>query len=199
MRTTSLGQKKYNTKTYNKPDYMNPNNPNQKAFGKAPKYPTIISQARKAVTPLSQRIGPDSMHSPGHYNDGGYRDVDMRPAGEYTPAALPGPSDSSGNVIDVTQHTLMQLSQSSAFQSLLQRGPTSPVCNRAVYSTFVLSLRTSRFQSKLNLSHIRTCLLSFVSPPVYRLRQVHLTFKRCSRKQALRLPAHRHSCLHNHP
>ncbi|TFK87192.1 hypothetical protein K466DRAFT_575950 [Polyporus arcularius HHB13444] len=127
MHTTSLGNKQYKPKTYNKQaDFFSPNNPNTKPFGKAPKYPTVISQARKAATPLSHRIaGADlSGHaggSSGYYGES--RDVDMPAAGARTPGSG---SDSSNPVLDVTQQTLLQLSQSSAFQSLLQRGPTVP-------------------------------------------------------------------------
>lgn len=124
MHTTSLANKPYKPKTSNKhADFLNPNNPNYnpnyKAFGKAPKYPTMISQARKAVTPLSHRIagGPSGYYGETSYH-GETKDVDMLPAGARTPGSG---SDTSNKVMDVTQQTLMQLSQSSAFQSLLQR------------------------------------------------------------------------------
>lgn len=122
MHTTSLSNKPYKPKTYNKQDHQN--NPYYKPFGKAPKYPTVISQARKAVTPLSQRIaGADTLGHTAQYLDLGMGDVDMRPdSGTRTPPVAG--SDASNSVVDVAQHTLMQLSQSSAFQSLLQRGPT---------------------------------------------------------------------------
>ncbi|KAI0746674.1 hypothetical protein C8Q80DRAFT_787601 [Daedaleopsis nitida] len=128
MHTTSLANKPYKPKTYNKSaDTYNVNSPNMKPYGKAPKYPTVISQARKAVTPLSQRIGPDSSGygagSSGHYNEYRSRDVDMPAAGERTPPA--SGSDSSAHVMDVTQQTLKQLSQSSAFQTLMQFSPTA--------------------------------------------------------------------------
>ncbi len=122
MHTTSLANKPYKPKTYNKQaDFQNPNNPNYKPFGKAPKYPTVISQARKAVTPLSQRIsGADaSGYGSGYYAEHGSRDVEMSTGGEHTP-----PAD---DVLDVTQQTLKQLSQSSAFQSLMQKSPSIPV------------------------------------------------------------------------
>ena len=127
MHTTSLANKPYKPKTYNKhADFLGPNNPNSKPFGKAPKYPTVISQARKAVTPLSQRIAGTEF--PGHavgssgYYGGDARDVDMPPIGTRSPGSG---SDTSHHVLDVTQQTLMQLSQSSAFQSLLQRDPVT--------------------------------------------------------------------------
>ncbi|KAI0708091.1 hypothetical protein C8T65DRAFT_708608 [Cerioporus squamosus] len=127
MHTTSLGNKPYKPKPYNKQaDFLSPNNPNSKPFGKAPKYPTVISQARKAVTPLSQRIAGPDLHghaggSTGYYGEA--RDVEMPPAGSRTPGSG---SDASNPVLDVTQQTLLQLSQSSAFQSLLQRKPAVP-------------------------------------------------------------------------
>ncbi|RPD79213.1 hypothetical protein L226DRAFT_543327 [Lentinus tigrinus ALCF2SS1-7] len=128
MHTTSLGNKSFRPKTYNKhADFLIPNDPNTKPFGKAPKHPRLISQARMAVTPLSQRIaGADfSGHAGGSSGyHGEARDVDMPLTGAGSPGSG---SDTSNNVLDVTQHTLQQLSQSSAFQSLLQRnGPAMP-------------------------------------------------------------------------
>lgn len=131
MHTTSLANKPYKPKGYNKQvDYQSSSSPLKTTFGKAPKYPTVISQARKAVTPLSQRIAGPDYYGAGlssHYEVGS-RDVDMQHAGEHTPPA--SGSDASANVLDVTQQTLIQLSQSSAFQSLLHKSPSSPVSSR---------------------------------------------------------------------
>ena len=96
-----------------------PNSTYNKPYGKAPKYPTTINQARRGVTPLSQRIG--GPETAGQYGDHGSKDIEMLSPRERDP---PKEGDGKSNVIDVTQQTLLQLSQSSAFQSLLQRGST---------------------------------------------------------------------------
>ena len=131
MHTTSLSNKPYKPKAYNKPTFGNYQSQDTKPFGKAPKYPTSISQARKGVTPLSQRIGgiEPSSHDGGSsscYGEYDSRDIEMRSSRTHTPPPASG-SESSNSVIDVTQKTLLQLSQSSAFQSLMQRSPPSPV------------------------------------------------------------------------
>lgn len=131
MHTTSLSNKPYKPKAYNKPTLASHQMQDIKPFGKAPKYPTSISQARKGVTPLSQRISgvEPSSHDGGsssYYSEYGSRDVEMRQSRTRTPPP-PGSEASSNSVIDVTQKALLQLSQSSAFQSLLQRSPPSPV------------------------------------------------------------------------
>ncbi|KAI1798293.1 hypothetical protein LXA43DRAFT_876351 [Ganoderma leucocontextum] len=131
MHTTSLSNKPYKPKAYNKPTFGNHQIQDIKPFGKAPKYPTSISQARKGVTPLSQRIGgiEPSSHDGGsssYYSEYGSRDIEMRPSNTHTPPPACGSDTSSNSVIDVTQKTLLQLSQSSAFQSLMQRSPPSP-------------------------------------------------------------------------
>ena len=114
--------KPYKPKTYVKPEMLPPQtypgSTYNKPYGKAPKYPTIISQARRGVTPLPQRVsGADSST---HRDDYVPSDVDMLSLHERTP-----PKEGSSSVIDVTQQTLLQLSQSSAFQSLLQRSNPS--------------------------------------------------------------------------
>lgn len=115
--------KPYKPKSYMKPEMLAPQSFSlasayNKPYGKAPKYPTSISQARRGVTPLSQRIsGPEST---GPYNDYGSKDIEMHSPPERTP---PKDGEGSSSMIDVTQQTLLQLSQSSAFQSLLLRGP----------------------------------------------------------------------------
>ncbi|TBU58296.1 hypothetical protein BD310DRAFT_948812 [Dichomitus squalens] len=133
MHTTSLAHKPYKPKPHNKPAFGFGNHQIQdvKPFGKAPKYPTTISQARKGVTPLSQRIAgiePSgySAGSSSYYADHSVRDVDMHYMGARTPPFANGSDTSSNSVIDVTQQALAQLSQSSALQSLLQRGQSTP-------------------------------------------------------------------------
>ncbi|KAI0777625.1 hypothetical protein BD413DRAFT_467059 [Trametes elegans] len=138
MHTTNLSQKPYKPKTYNKPPpdfqnsqpYQNPaQSYKQQQYGKAPKYPTSISQARHAVSPLGHRMPGDISGPSGHGMD--YRDHDM-PLSPHSPPG--GGSDGANSMIDTTQQTLLQLSQSSAFKSLLQKAtPTStaPVVSRA--------------------------------------------------------------------
>ncbi|PIL27437.1 hypothetical protein GSI_10585 [Ganoderma sinense ZZ0214-1] len=131
LHTTSLSNKPYKPKSYNKPTFGNHQIQDIKPFGKAPKYPTSISQARKGVTPLSQRISgvEPSSHdgsASSYYGEYGSRDVEMRQSRAHTPPPASGSEASSNSVIDVTQKTLLQLSQSSAFQSLMQRSPPSP-------------------------------------------------------------------------
>ena len=135
MHTTSLAHKPYKPKAYNKPAFGHHQIQDVKPFGKAPKYPTTISQARKGVTPLSQRIAgiePSgySAGSSSYYADYSARDVDMHYAGARTPPVANGSDTSSNSVVDVTQQALAQLSQSSAFQSLMQIGSTTPVSLR---------------------------------------------------------------------
>ncbi|KAI0646245.1 hypothetical protein C8Q79DRAFT_1069591 [Trametes meyenii] len=130
MHTTNLSQKQYKPKTYSsKPDYQTPQQyqnpgiykPAPQPYGKAPKYPTTISQARHAVSPLTPRMVGDLPGPSGHGAD--YRDHDMHLTVPSPPA---GRSDGATAGIDVTQQTLLQLSQSSAFQSLLQKAVPSP-------------------------------------------------------------------------
>ncbi|KAI0674236.1 hypothetical protein C8Q78DRAFT_1075906 [Trametes maxima] len=128
MHTTNLSQKQYKPKTYNKPDYQpQPQyqaptiyKPIPQQYGKAPKYPTTISQARHAVSPLAQRMVGDLPGPSTHGVD--YRDHDMHLTVPSPPA---GGSSGATTGIDVTQQTLLQLSQSSAFQSLLQKAAPS--------------------------------------------------------------------------
>ncbi|KAI9064727.1 hypothetical protein FKP32DRAFT_1625301, partial [Trametes sanguinea] len=121
MHSTNLSQKPYKPKTYNKPDYQNQQPPYQNSgykqqYGKAPKYPSTISQARHAVSPLAHRMNVDASGPSGYDMD--YRDSDMHHAHRSPPATS---SEGNSSMVDVTQQTLMQLSQSSAIQSLLQK------------------------------------------------------------------------------
>ncbi|KAI0330643.1 hypothetical protein GY45DRAFT_1370576 [Cubamyces sp. BRFM 1775] len=128
MHSTNLSQKPYKPKTYGKqpeyqapPPYQNPAYKPQQQYGKAPKYPTTISQARHAVSPLGHRMAIDPP-GPSPY-DMDYKDPNLLHANR-SPVA--GGSEGSSSMIDTTQQTLLQLSQSSAFQSLLQKAtPTS--------------------------------------------------------------------------
>ncbi|KAI0635098.1 hypothetical protein C8Q77DRAFT_1054055 [Trametes polyzona] len=118
MHTTNLSQKPYKTKLYNnKPEYQSaqpyPSSSYKQQYGKAPKYPSTISQARHAVSPLAQRMAGDPPGPSGHPSD--YGDHEM------TYARSPQAGSDEGPPIDTTQQTLLQLSQSSAFQSLLQK------------------------------------------------------------------------------
>ncbi|KAI8986881.1 hypothetical protein BD414DRAFT_545455 [Trametes punicea] len=122
MHSTNMSHKPYKPKTYNKPEYQNQQyqNPSYKQqYGKAPKYPTTISQARHAVSPLGQRMAVDPS-GPSHGMD--YRDPEMSRTARTPPA---NSSERASSVIDVTQQ-LMQLSQSSAFQTLLQKATPAP-------------------------------------------------------------------------
>lgn len=141
--TTSLMNKPYKPKSYNRsemyPPQTYPGSTYSKPYGKAPKYPTSISQARRGVTPLSQRIsGLDPLD---HYTDYSPKDVEMRSPHDLTP---PREGDAPSSVVDVTQQMLQQLSQSSAFQSLLQRNTTIVSClysSPQAFEKFTFGLR----------------------------------------------------------
>ncbi|KAI0360741.1 hypothetical protein OH77DRAFT_1493150 [Trametes cingulata] len=133
MHTTNLSQKYKPPKTYNKPDYQsgpphsyqNSSYKQNQQYGKAPKYPTTISQARHAASPLAQRMAVDSPGPSGQTLD--YTDHEMSRHAAHSPlGGAAGGSDGTSSVIDVTQQTLLQLSQSSAFQSLLQKAAPAP-------------------------------------------------------------------------
>ncbi|KAH9849424.1 hypothetical protein C2E23DRAFT_391890 [Lenzites betulinus] len=131
MHTTNMTQKPYKPKSAYKPPEPPAPSPFQQfkqPYGKAPKYPSTISQARHAVGPLPQRMGGD----PGGPSGGfvpDYGDHEMK-YGKRSPRT--GGEEGPSSMIDNTQQTLMQLSQSSAFQSLLQNanpalpGPSKP-------------------------------------------------------------------------
>ncbi|KAI0826687.1 hypothetical protein BC628DRAFT_1419168 [Trametes gibbosa] len=126
MHTTNMTQKQYKPKSYKpieppSPPYQPPSY--KQPYGKAPKYPSTISQARHAAGPLAQRMGGDHAGPSGYNSD--YADHEMKYS-KRSPRA--GGDEGPSSMIDNTQQTLMQLSQSSAFQSLLQNStPVSPV------------------------------------------------------------------------
>ncbi|KAL1941677.1 hypothetical protein VTO73DRAFT_7116 [Trametes versicolor] len=136
MHTTNLSQKPYKPKIYNKPEFQNSNpQPGSsylapapiyskpQPYGKAPRYPTTIAQARHAVSPIGYKMPADIAGPSGHHTLE-YGDYEMK----HVPRSPPAGSDEDMGGVDTTQHTLMQLSQSTAFQSLLQKAtPTSPI------------------------------------------------------------------------
>ncbi|CDO73356.1 hypothetical protein BN946_scf185008.g119 [Trametes cinnabarina] len=132
MHSTNLSQKPYKPKAYNKPDYQPPYQSSgyKQQYGKAPKYPSTISQARHGASPLAQRMAVDAP-GPSAY-DMDYRDSDI-----HRPHRSPPPISSEGasSMVDVTQQTLMQLSQSSAIQSLLQKATPGSAAPPAAVKT----------------------------------------------------------------